>query len=619
MPLILQLLCSIILIESNPLFLLLIILIYLVEFYRCRDKRILVVLLLSVLFFIRLSLSFVPIDFNKPFVVKHQDNQYTVFRQGLNQFSAFTQESLKQNQMVLLSGSFEKQPSDQLTEVMALNHTYSGLSIHDIQIIGTSRFHQFNSTMIEPKLFINHSLQLESKLVSLLISSGLIISSLIFEIRKILNFYFERKTINLIIIILNCIFILLVGLRFIFVRLLIKEMLFLTKLDKNKRNFIETILCLYCYPYAYRHLAFLIPFSFKLSPFLFKSQSHFKLKQMVLVVLIQLSTLYQVNLIQTLLFSYFRILTRLLVYLSLIPFINIHHIILFLDSIFISLELNLTGKMPWVLTLLMISSFVFEKEGKKQGLLILSSFVLYILIYHYNPAYQMIFIDVAQGDATLFIAPRQQQTILIDTGKPSSYYQLRQSLYQYGINKIDKLIITHMDNDHSGNIESICADFDVLELIGDKTSLKSSKSRYLHYYLIDSIYPDENDNSLVFDINFLNQSFLFLGDISKSVERDLVSQYSMLKPTVLKLAHHGSRTSSDAYFINKLNPQFVVISSDPAVYGHPHTEVLETLRKAKINTFKTARDQTIQFIFYNDWQFIKTQNHFLIVNDIIGE
>lgn len=619
MPLILQVFCWLIVIESHPKLIILNIIINLIQFYSTKNKQYFLCILFIFVFFIRLNLSVTSIDFDKPFIVKHQQDEYTVFRQGLNQYSGFTKQRLLNNQMVVLSGQFEKQETNHLSEVMALNHTYSGLKIQEITVIGQRRFHQLITDYVEPKLFINHDYQLESKLVSLLISSGLIISTMIFEIRKILNFYFEKRTINFIIVSFNLLLILLLGLRFIFVRLVIKEILVLFNLNRHKRNFFEAILCLVCYPYAYRHLAFLIPFSFKLSPFLFKSNQHLKLKQMVLVVLIQLSTLYQVNLFQTFLFSYFRVITRLLIVLSFVPLINMNRLILFLDSIFLHLEFNLVGKMPWVLTLLMLSGLMFEVSIKKQLALILSSFILFVLIYQFNPSYQMIFIDVNQGDATLFISPRQQEVYLIDTGKSSSYVQLKQSLFQYGISTIDALIITHMDNDHSGNIDSILKDFTVKQLILDKSQLKETNLNYVTSYLIDSNYLDENDNSLVFDIKFLDQSFLFLGDISQSVERDLVNQERLVYPTVLKLAHHGSKTSTDPYVLNKLNPQFVIISSDPEVYGHPHIEVLETLRKYKIKSFQTARDANIQFIFYNRWQFVKTQSHFLIVNDIIGE
>ena len=103
------------------------------------------------------------------------------------------------------------------------------------------------------------------------------------------------------------------------------------------------------------------------------------------------------------------------------------------------------------------------------------------------------------------------------------------------------------------------------------------------YFLNNKNYDNENDNSSVIYTELNNHKFLFMGYASVEVEEDLIEKYNLQDIDVLKVGHHGSKTSSSREFIEKLNPEYSVISvGKNNRYGHPNKEVLENLKESKI-------------------------------------
>jgi competence protein ComEC len=89
---------------------------------------------------------------------------------------------------------------------------------------------------------------------------------------------------------------------------------------------------------------------------------------------------------------------------------------------------------------------------------------------------------------------------------------------------------------------------------------------------------------------FGGRSFLFTGDIEKSTEALLVASGEALRADVLKVAHHGSKTSTSAEFLSRVRPQHAVISvAYPSPFGHPHPEVIERLRASDVRVWRTSR------------------------------
>ena len=206
-------------------------------------------------------------------------------------------------------------------------------------------------------------------------------------------------------------------------------------------------------------------------------------------------------------------------------------------------------------------------------------------------------INVGQGDAT-FISDNFK-TVLIDTGSKYNYHKLKKELYRQGIYNIDYLIISHNDEDHSGNIEILKKDFKIGRLIydGEDISLKGS---FLHYLNVGT-YANDNDNSLIYLFEDKNIKVLFPGDISKKVELMLIEKFRLDDIDIIHCAHHGSSTSSDEYFIGSINAKAAIISTN-GKYNHPALETIETLNKFQIEIFSTKEERNIHlYHFFNKY------------------
>ena len=127
------------------------------------------------------------------------------------------------------------------------------------------------------------------------------------------------------------------------------------------------------------------------------------------------------------------------------------------------------------------------------------------------------------------------------------------------------------------------------------------------YFLNNKDYDNENENSSVVytELNNNNNKFLFMGDAGIEKEKDILEKYNIHNIDVLKVGHHGSKTSSSKNFINEINPKYSIISvGKNNRYGHPNKEVLNNLNNSKI--YRTDQDGSIMFKLKNDKLKIKT-------------
>ncbi len=256
-----------------------------------------------------------------------------------------------------------------------------------------------------------------------------------------------------------------------------------------------------------------------------------------------------------------------------------------------------------------------------------------ILIY-LNPNYEMIYFDVGQGDSTFIKFPYNQENILIDTGGViNSSYSLTNNktipyLQSKGIKKIDYLILTHGDYDHMGEAINLVNNFKVEKVIFncgefndlEKALIKVLDKKHIKYYscikelnidnnklyfLNNKDYGNENDNSSVIYTELNNHKFLFMGDAGINVEEDLIEMYNLTDIDVLKVGHHGSKTSSSEEFINSINSKYSIISvGKNNRYGHPNDIVLENLKETQI--YRTDKDGSIMFKINKNKLEIKT-------------
>lgn len=280
-----------------------------------------------------------------------------------------------------------------------------------------------------------------------------------------------------------------------------------------------------------------------------------------------------------------------------------------------------------LLLLLLVSIFFLQKLRKvKRSAVLCSIAVLCLPIYqkYLDPSGMVAFVDVGQGDSIFFKGPFSGETILIDTGgqlafereawqirqyRSASSYQLIPFLKSQGVRKLDKLIITHADEDHMGEVLNLNEEIKVKELYLAKGAEKNPKMKDIlltfekqgtavrlteagdtigEHFQLKVLYPfgevnGENNDSLVLWTKIEDTAFLLTGDLEREGEGELIRKYPNLKADVLKAGHHGSKTSSSADFVRQIAPKTAVISCGADNrFGHPHPEVLENLAEQEI-------------------------------------
>ena len=125
------------------------------------------------------------------------------------------------------------------------------------------------------------------------------------------------------------------------------------------------------------------------------------------------------------------------------------------------------------------------------------------------------------------------------------------------------------------------------------------------YFLQTKEYDNENDNSNVIYTEIDGYKFMFMGDASITTEKEILKKYNLPDIDVLKVGHHGSKTSSSSEFIDKINPKYSIISvGKNNRYGHPNEEVLNNLDNSKI--YRTDQDGSIMFKIKNNKLQIET-------------
>lgn len=236
------------------------------------------------------------------------------------------------------------------------------------------------------------------------------------------------------------------------------------------------------------------------------------------------------------------------------------------------------------------------------------------------------FVDVGQGDGT-FIETPKGKTILIDGGGSFTYDVGKNMLLPYildrGYTKIDFIILSHFDIDHVGAVLTIMENLEVKNIIiGKQFEKNDNYEKFLEIakrkkvnlnvvqamqrlnieknLYLDILWPDEkdvitensiNNNSLVFKLVYNNFSMLFTGDIEEVAENKILSRYKdtdLLKADIIKIAHHGSKTSSSESFLETVSPKIALIGvGKNNNFGHPSNQILDRLENFNTKIYRT--------------------------------
>lgn len=225
------------------------------------------------------------------------------------------------------------------------------------------------------------------------------------------------------------------------------------------------------------------------------------------------------------------------------------------------------------------------------------------------------YIDVGQGDATLIKCG--DAAMLIDAGENDKGTLVQNYVKKQGIENLDYLIVTHPDSDHCGGADVIISKYDIDTVIMPDYEKDTAAYRdvikaldYKRYKVTDPVVGDSyelgearftiiapngsnyGENSNNYSIGIIlkhgDKKFVFTGDAEEDAEKDIVDNKVDISADVLKVGHHGSRTSSLQEFIEAVGPEYAVIScGENNEYGHPHAATLNTLRGGKVKVFRT--------------------------------
>mgnify|MGYP001606163776 CR=1 FL=1 len=243
-------------------------------------------------------------------------------------------------------------------------------------------------------------------------------------------------------------------------------------------------------------------------------------------------------------------------------------------------------------------------------------------------------IDVGQGEA-IFIKTPDGKQIMIDGGPNRQVLEALGKLMPFNDRTLDLLIVSNPDQDHLGGLVEILNRYQVgmmvepgtvtktkvfkrLKEVGEGVPLELTARGGLTLNLgggvkLEILAPvanarswSTNDGSIVARLVYGETEFMLTGDSTEKVERQLLATLpgEALGADVLKVGHHGSKTSTSQEFTEAVKPKFAVISSGKDNrYGHPHQKTLETLANAGVKTFRT--DQLGTIIFESDGERIE--------------
>lgn len=234
------------------------------------------------------------------------------------------------------------------------------------------------------------------------------------------------------------------------------------------------------------------------------------------------------------------------------------------------------------------------------------------------------FIDVGQGDCSLIKCG--DTAVLIDTGESENGEKICGYLKENDVDDIDCMVLTHPHSDHMGAASYVIDNADVKKVIIPKVTddmtpttkfyekfLKSVQKKDLkitaakpgvtfdvgegELEIISPVqdYEDMNNYSAAAVLTYGSEKFLFTGDIEKMAEKHIIKNGGFEDIDVLKVAHHGSNSSSCEEFLEIVKPEYAVIMCDGVSYNHPHKEAIERISDYTDEIYRTDMDGNIVF------------------------
>ncbi len=372
----------------------------------------------------------------------------------------------------------------------------------------------------------------------------------------------------------------------------------LLNLKRREQVIITVMVVLLIRPQDAVTAAFLIPFLFRISSLTENVSSWLR---MSILMLYQSFTYQKMNLLDSMLFPFFIRISGFCYLLALfqlcIPGFDLHGLFQALDHLlFLKEQGTMYGSCMGIGMIAYLLLLIGNGIQPKKQLRIFLLTVLFQLTGLFHPCAEISFINVGQGDSILIREPFGQMNMLVDTGKPQMQERLYSFLHGKGIRHLSTLLITHADDDHSGNQEAVTNDFAPDQII--TAHQESFRSGRMQFYDLNQIRnEDENQSSIVLYFRLNGLDIILPADADQVTEESIVHQYGDLSCDILKLSHHGSESGSCDTFLNALKPDLAIISSGAfSIYHHPSPETIRRLERRHIPWLDTKDEGDITIL-----------------------
>lgn len=276
----------------------------------------------------------------------------------------------------------------------------------------------------------------------------------------------------------------------------------------------------------------------------------------------------------------------------------------------------------------------YSKFWYAVGILLAANLALWSAVYGAQTGdfAKLTVFDIGQGDA-IYLRTVEGSDVLIDGGPGDAVLSKLGTVMPFGDRKIEFVILTHPHADHASGLVEVLKRYDVDLVMFPEVEYESATyGAFLNMVkekgvkivrpalgqrifldsatVLDILYPavgrfekvpaDINDASIVARLSLGQSQVLMTGDAGKTVEDFLLGAGLPIDAEILKVGHHGSHHSTEPQFLQKVRPEYAVISVGKNSYGHPHQEVLDTLDQPDLKIFRTDEHGDVEFRIYPD-------------------
>ena len=382
--------------------------------------------------------------------------------------------------------------------------------------------------------------------------------------------------------------------------------------DLQNQISMTIVLFLVLLPQKGTSFSFVLPIAFSLLNLVSQNGKQKMCLRLVLLTGLQYLYFHQVDFVLLLIFGFLRKMSGYCliveIFLFFFPFYEI-------QNLWFSLLENIPSLIwefdaGFIYLLFMLITLFKILCANKNRIYLLVFFLFPFFAPYTNPFFTVTVFSIGQGDCTLITEPFLKSAVMIDCGQNLYRDNMEEIVIPFlkmkHIHQLDCVILTHNDFDHDGGIDSLKKQIHIKKIITERKG--TVPVSYPFYSLLEEREAnDKNDESIISYFSYDNTSFLWMGDASKEIEKDLIHRYPNLKADLLKVGHHGSNTSSCFEFLDATDASLAIISAGKDNrYGHPHVETLKNLKRAGISNLNTGDTGMIRIYTLKGLRFFIT-------------